>query len=265
MKRPGIIAVSIALTFLSENALAAGGWGYAPLGLERLSHVLPQRCIQTSEDKGKPIDVDGVQVIYKDSLVLSSATKDGKKWSLKLCPVADEYEIWQADFDRNGEPDLAILTPTGGTGFACSTRVLFIMFDKAKTPRISAGFSTGLNSEKPKPKINKGGERAAPNAVPGIQDICRSDSGEAIVVLQSVEHSKGHSYWRTSAWRAKDCRFKEIHEIYGARLPSYVLFTNKENHKPSLGKDYLGENAASGIFDIFESSELEEGEEFTIK
>jgi len=179
-----LIPLTICLT---ASAAAATDWAYAPLALNKLSQVFPQVCIQTDEIKGKPFTTHGIEGVYKDALLLSGSTKLGHKWSLKLCPVVDSYSIWEADFDKNGEPDLGIITPTGGGGYACSSRVLFIMFDKNRTPRLFAGFSTGLGTEKP----GKPGDKAVST---GIQDVCKSDTGDAVVVLRSVEHAGDRSY-----------------------------------------------------------------------
>ena len=140
------------------------------------------------------------------------------------------------------------------------------MFDKNRTPRVFVGFGF-LLTEKAALKSAKAGvtDKGAPEIPRGIQDICKSDSGQAIIVLQSMEHDGEHNYWRTSAWKAKNSNWCEVHNIYGARLPSYVWFTSKPNHKPSPGKDYLGKDAASAIYEIHKTGELQKNEEFRIK
>lgn len=255
------LAACLALTILTR-ADASGGWSYAPVALEKLSQVFPQKCIQTDAQQGKPFDVNGVHGICNDCLLqLSGLTKLGKKWSLKLNALANNYEVWESDFDKNGEPDLAIRTPTGGSGYACSSRIMFIMFDPNRTPRVFVGYSTGLSTE----KAGKKSRKNANAVLAGFQDICKTESGEAVVVLQSLEResTKGEkSYWRTAAWKAKNCNWEELHSVAGVKLPSYVRFTDQENNKPSPGMDYLGKNAASQISEIRKSNELEDGESF---
>lgn len=170
------------------------------------------------------------------------------------------YEIWEADFDLNGVPDLAIRLPTGGCGYACSGRIVLLMFDKNRKPRLFEGFSTGLSSEGA--EARKGTKPSS--TVPGLQDIYRPQSGGAILTLTSLEHGGDRSYWRTSAWQAKNGGWTELHNVYGARLPSYVWFTNKCNHKSSPAMSYLGDDAASKLFEAG-YGDLDEREEFTIK
>ena len=259
------ITILICIGVIAAGSANAGSnWAYAPPALKTLFQVFPQKCIQTDEEKGKLFEAHGVKGTYKENLSLAGSTRLGKTWSLKLCPVTESYQVWEADFDRNGEPDLAIITPTGGVGYACSSRVLFIMFDKDRTPKVFAGFSTGLQTERATKKPDKTTGRASA-VVPGIQDIRQSDSKDTILVLRSVEHDGDRSYWRTSAWKAKNSKWTEMHNIHNTRLPCYVRFTNKPNNRPSTGMDYLGENAASTMYEITKPNELEKDEEYRIK
>ncbi len=142
------------------------------------------------------------------------------------------------------------------------------MFDSERKPRIFEGFSTGLSSKKPPsaaakipaPKISVA--KFAP--VLGIQTIFKSGNGQAIVVLQSLEHApkSERSYWRTAAWQATNSTWIEQHNVCGAHLPSYVSFTDRPNHRPSQGNDSLGKDAASTISEITKAGDLEDGEEF---
>jgi hypothetical protein len=263
-RQPGLAALLVVLScVLPDPVNAAGGVGYAPVALDRLTEVFPQKCLLDSDAQEKSFTSNGIKGEYGEFLVIKGSTKQGKNWTLKLSPVAQIYEVWEGDFDRNGQPDLAILSPTGGCGYACSSRVIFVMFDANRKPRIFEGFSTGLSSKKPpSPAAKISAAKIAP--VLGIQTIFKSGNGQAIVVLQSLEHApkSERSYWRTAAWQATNSTWIEQHNVCGAHLPSYVSFTDRPNHRPSQGKDSLGKDAASTISEITKAGELESGEEF---
>lgn len=120
--QPGLAALVAVLSWILPGSVkAAGGVGYAPVALDKLTEVFPQKCLLDSDAQEKSFTSNGIKGEYGEFLVITGSTKQGKSWTLKLSPVAQIYEVWEGDFDRNGQPDLAILSPTGGCGYFCIT------------------------------------------------------------------------------------------------------------------------------------------------
>ena len=202
-----------------EDYLPAGVLGkMKPISLKQLAEVKPAQTLQLGNVK---LSNQG------DVFSLKGTSKSGKPWSLERDPIGFGGTLYQADLDRNGHPDLLLITNTAACGIAPPREVTILLFDKNGTPR---GFRLAgyFNSDEKKNTI---------------EDLVRLRGGGTTPVLLHQElvyattKNKDRSYWRWVAYRAVNCRMEAWNVTLGSTpFPCYVWYTFNPNHRLSATK-----------------------------
>ncbi|MCA9802238.1 MAG: hypothetical protein KC777_09640 [Cyanobacteria bacterium HKST-UBA02] len=153
-------------------------------------------------------------------LTISGRDASGKDWTLRedLSEFFGAF-IYAADLDRNGKEDIVIWFATGSCGLPWSV-VFVYLFDKNGMPHKQEAVSRFYNDEK------------------GLADLIEAPDGRgALLLIQDLAQveleGKYHSYWRFSALRPLGNDLVEVDKLSGVKLPAFVFFTNKPNHKIS--------------------------------
>lgn len=162
----------------------------------------------------------GVQIECKEAMLsLKGIDKSGHAWTIR-----DENEhgfggtVYSADVDKNGCDDLIFLFGTSACGLPFQALdVLFLAKDgTAKYEEVLSRFSENED---------------------GIDDLRVGKDGFTYLLVQDLSYGtlgkRDLSYWRFSAMKAENCSFKDVPLAFGLRLPCFVWFTSKPNHKMS--------------------------------
>lgn len=149
----------------------------------------------------------------QDSLHLKGASID-KSYQITLAPRS--YEVYSADFDKNGMLDLVLAYDTMGNGLAPSSHLLFLMFD--------------ANGE-PFPFAADGYFDYGPQGIADLVDL--NTDGKAELLYMSYDDH----YWVTQAYQAQAGRWQSVQgQLKGSsshHFPLYTAFTKKPNHQAS--------------------------------
>lgn len=163
---------------------------------------------------------NGIQIECKEAILsLKGMDKSGHAWTIR-----DENErgfggtVYIADVDKNGCDDLVFLFGTSSCGLPFqSLDVLFLAKDgTAKYEEVLSRFSENDD---------------------GVDDLRVGKDGCTYLLVQDLSYGtlgkRDLSYWRFSAMKAENCTLKDVPLAFGLRLPCFVWFTSKPNHKLS--------------------------------
>jgi hypothetical protein len=146
-----------------------------------------------------------------NSLLLSGVATEGRKWMfhLEARETNSPYHVYTADLDKNGNPDIILVSDTFGCGLSPSTHLNVILFDHEglPVPFSSDGYAS----------YDEG----------GIDELLDID-GDGKAELIHMNFDGG--YWVTSAYRAKDGRWARVNGACGGcRFPLFTRFTDRPN------------------------------------
>ena len=147
----------------------------------------------------------------EDTLELKGNDLNNKPWLIALRP--SYYEIYQADFDNNGQQDWLLHSPTYGNGLMPSSQASFILFDKAGRPQINQF---------------EGYFDFAAKATHDLLDTNRNKKAELVYMTFN------DGYWITQLYEAQHGTWKILNNTVSYTYPLYTRFTNKPNHKATI-------------------------------
>jgi hypothetical protein len=212
------------LTLAATGVLATACWtstvaavtNYLPLADEVLARRFMLRH-QGSATDGRTVSriADGMTSVTvsnrNNSLLLSGVATEGRKWMfhLEARETNSPYHVYTADLDKNGTPDIILVSDTFGCGLSPSTHLNVILFDHEglPVPFSSDGYAS----------YDEG----------GIDELLDID-GDGKAELIRMDFDGG--YWVTSAYRAKDGRWATASGACGGyRFPLFTRFTDRPN------------------------------------
>ncbi len=223
----GFMLLCSAFNCVGANAYYAN---YLPEQILLNSSKLKQKKLGEISPDGSLTAPNGVQIECKEAVLsLKGVDKAGRPWTIK-----DENErgfggtVYFADVDKNGYDDLIFLFGTAACGMPFQALdIAFVAADgTVKYTELLSRFSEEED---------------------GIDDIRVGKDGHTYLLLQDLSYStlgkRDFSYWRFSAMKAENCALSDVPSAFGLRLPCFVWFTTKPNHKlslrtPTLEKQY---------------------------
>lgn len=187
---------------------------YLPLSRTELQRrVLQKKVASLLHMRSSLVTLGSTRIeVNEDGLaVVSGVDRAGDPWSLTT-EVDRGGEVWHADLDKNGLPDLIFAFETGGVGLAPPVHLLFVLFDSQGRPvpwQVDGYFETDEH---------------------GVKDLLDlNQHGRAQLVRQSYDDG----YWITSLYKAEDARWQIVSGAFAGRsYPLYTRFTNRPNRTP---------------------------------
>lgn len=223
MNTMAMAAVAVAAALASMPAAQAYYDDYLPAPMQRRIQPYAQRTIATeipNDNWSKEIRPGVTARTAEGYLTISGKDAAGKDWSIRE-DLAEFLggSLYAADLDRNGREDIVMRLATGACGLPWSV-VFVYLFDRDDIPHKQEAVSRFDCDEK------------------GLSDLIEDPDGQGAILLiqdlaQATVDGKDHSYWRFSALRPRNMELVETDKLFGVKLPSFVLFTNKPNHKIS--------------------------------
>jgi len=223
MNTMAMAAVAVAAALIPMPAAQAYYDDYLPAPMQGRIKRYTQRTVATEipNDKWSKEIRPGVTARTAEGyLTISGRDAAGKDWSIR--EDLGEFlgaSIYAADLDRNGREDIVMRLATGSCGLPWSV-VFVYLFDQDDIPHKQEAVSRFDCDEK------------------GLSDLIEDPVGQGAILLiqdlaQATVSGKDHSYWRFSALRPRATELVETDRLFGVKLPSFVFFTNKPNHKIS--------------------------------
>lgn len=165
-----------------------------------------------------------------DAFSLKGKNKAGNPWTFERSAIGFGGTLYQADLDRNGHPDLLLISNTAACGIAPSREVVILLFDNQDMPRgyQLVGYFNTTDKDR------------------AIEDLVHIVGGGMTPVLLNQElvyantRNKDRHYWRWVAYHAVDGRLKPWSvTLGGTAFPCYIWYTQGPNHKLSGHADFL--------------------------
>lgn len=205
-----------------------------PFDARTLSHRVRQSLVADPLQCKQTVCVGKtkIEIASGAGMTVCGSDNESKPWYLRSSAWMQYASIWTADLDKNGSRDIIILMGTGGCGWAPSSQLLVLMFEKNGRPfpwAVDGYFAVDSH---------------------GIKDfVDLNGDGHAELIRQGQDDG----YWLTSLYEARQSRWHLLSNISGIRLPLYTRFSVGGNRQaispPSFRHPYESNLANDGSKD----------------